>query len=227
MKRFLIVVTNISKYETINRATGLWFGEAVHFADVMYAHGYEIDFVSPNGGYTPIDPHSLQEDFMTPLDWAYYQNHDFMALLGNTKRPEDIHPNDYEGIYYAGGHGVVWDFKDNVALQRLARQIHENGGIISSVCHGAVGLLNITDAQHNKLIDGVKVTGFSNSEERAVGLDAYVPFLTEDELKAAGAHYDKAEDWSEYAVVDGSFVTGQNPQSGKAVADAIVKHFKK
>lgn len=226
MKKILVVVTNISKYETTERPTGLWLGEAVHFVDVMEKAGYKIDYVSANGGYTPIDPHSLSNDFMTQTDWDYYTNKHFMDKLGNTLSANEVNTDEYEVIYYTGGHGVVWDFPNDEKMQKIAAKIYENGGIVSSVCHGAAGLLNIKLSNGKNLIDGIKVTGFSNSEEVAVGLDSLVPFLTETELVNRGGNYVKGADWLEFAVSQDRVVTGQNPASGAAVAREILNILK-
>ena len=225
MKKILVVVTNISKYPNKERATGLWLGEAVHFAAEMEKEGYKIDYVSPRGGHTPIDPHSLQPDQMTEIDWQYYSNNDFLNKLSSTLSADDVNPNDYEAIYYTGGHGVMWDFPDDEKLQNIASKIYENGGIVSAVCHGSVGLLNIKNAG-NYLIADKKVTGFANTEEIAVGLDKIVPFLTEDELTRRGANYVKGEDWAAFTVADGRVVTGQNPASGGAVAKEVIQLLK-
>ena len=120
---------------------------------------------------------------------------------------------DYDVIYYTGGHGVMWDFPNNSKMQEVSRKIYENGGIVSAVCHGVVALLNIEIANGKNLIDGVKVTGFSNSEEEALGLDKVVPFLAETELINRGSKYAKGSDWVEFAVSDKRVVTGQNPAS--------------
>ncbi|MGL4847620.1 MAG: type 1 glutamine amidotransferase domain-containing protein [Clostridium sp.] len=226
MKKVLVVVTNISKYENTERPTGLWLGEAVHFVDVIEKAGYEIDYVSSKGGYTPIDPHSLTNDFMTPTDWKYYTDKKFMDKLGNTMSVDEVNADDYEVIYYTGGHGVIWDFPNDTKMQEVARKIYENGGIVSAVCHGLAGLLNIKLSNGKNLVDGVKVTGFSNSEEVAVGLDKLVPFLTETELVNRGANYVKAEDWAEFAVSQDRVVTGQNPASGAAVAREVLNVLK-
>ena len=226
MKNILVVVTNISKYPNQERATGLWLGEAVHFVDEMEKEGYKIVYVSPKGGYTSIDPHSLQPDQMTELDWQYYSNDDFLNKLGATLSAEDVNPEDYDAIYYTGGHGVMWDFPNDEKLQNIASKIYDNGGIVSAVCHGTVGLLNIKNAVGNYLIADKKVAGFANTEEIALGLDKIVPFLTEDELVNRGANYVKGEDWAAFAVVDDRVVTGQNPASGGAVAKGVLKLLK-
>lgn len=226
MKKILLAVTNISKYPNLERATGLWLGEAVHFAAEMEKAGYQIDYVSPKGGHTPLDPHSLQADQMTALDWAYYTNSDFLNKLSTTLSADAINPDDYDAIYYAGGHGVMWDFPEDEKLQSIASKIHANGGVVSAVCHGVVALLNIKNAEGNYLIADTKVTGFANTEEIAVGLDKVVPFLTEDELVNRGAHYQKGADWSVFTVADNRIVTGQNPASGGAVAKEVIQLLK-
>ncbi|MGL4990959.1 MAG: type 1 glutamine amidotransferase domain-containing protein [Sarcina sp.] len=226
MKKILVVVTNVSKYDNFARPTGLWLGEAVHFVDVVEKAGYKVDYVSPKGGYTPIDPHSLENDFMTETDWAYYTNKDFMDKLGSTLSVDEVNFEDYEVIYYTGGHGVVWDFPNDKKLAELAMKIYNNNGIVSSVCHGAAGLLNIKDANGNYLVAGKKVTGFSNSEEIAVQLDKLVPFMTETELSNRGAKYEKGADWGPFAVTDERLVTGQNPASGAAVANQVLELLK-
>lgn len=226
-KKALIVVTSVEKYPEMERATGLWLGEAVHFYEKLHEQGYEIDFVSPRGGYTPLDPVSLQM-FVQPADWKYYADEPFRNKLGNTLQPKDIRPEDYGVIYYSGGHGVVWDFPDNTELQEIARSIYENGGIVSSVCHGAVGLFNIRLSDGELLIKGKTLTGFSNAEEIAAELADHMPYLTEDVLKTKGAHYVKAEqDFVPFAVSDGRLVTGQNPQSGGAVAEKVLEILEK
>lgn len=225
-KKILVVLTSVEKYPNLNRATGLWLGEAVHFVKKVEADGYQVDYVSPRGGYTPIDPHSLA--MADDTDWAWYQTKEFMNRLGSTLEPSDVNPDDYVAIYFAGGHGVIWDFPDNEELQALSRKIYENGGYVSSVCHGAVGLLNIKLSDGTLLVEGKKVTGFSNEEEKLAELDKYVPFLTETELVNRGANYQKAnEPWAAFAVEDRRLISGQNPASGSAVADLLLKALEK
>lgn len=221
-RKILVVLTSVEKYPDMNRATGLWLGEAVHFVKKVEAAGYEVDYVSPKGGYTPIDPHSLS--MAEPVDWEWYQDKDFMNRLGKTLKASEVNPDDYAAIYYAGGHGVIWDFPDNAELQSISRKIYENGGVVSSVCHGAAGLLNIKLSNGSLLVKGKQLTGFSNEEEKLAELDKFVPFLTETELVARGALYKKAEEpWISFAVEDQRLITGQNPASGGAVADLLIK----
>jgi Putative intracellular protease/amidase len=123
---------------------------------------------------------------------------------------------------------VIWDFPGNEELQSISRKIYENGGIVSSVCHGAGGLLNIKLSDGSLLIEGKEVTGFSNEEEKLAELDKFVPYLTEDELVARGAIYKKADQpWASFALEDNRLITGQNPASGGAVADLLIATLKK
>lgn len=224
-KKILVVLTNTAKYPDLKRATGLWLGEAVHFVDKVSQAGYSVDYLSPSGGYVPIDPHSLS--MAQDIDWDWYNDKAFMNRLGTTLTPGQVKASDYQAIYFAGGHGVIWDFPDNSALQTLARQIFEAGGVVSSVCHGAVGLLNIKLSDNALLLKGREVTGFSNIEEQLVELDKVLPFLTENELTGRGGIYRKAENpWEAFAIADqleGRLITGQNPASGAKVAELVLK----
>lgn len=222
-KKILVVVTSTGKYPKMLRPTGLWLGEAVYFVEAVEAKGYLVDFVSPRGGYTPIDPASLGE-MAEPIDWEFYTNKTFMNRLGATSTPDQVRGEDYSAIYYAGGHGVIWDFPQDTRLQEISRRIYERGGVVSSVCHGAVGLLNIKLADGSHLISGKNVTGFSNEEERLAKLDQHVPYLTEDELIKRGARYRKADrPFTPFVVTSDRVVTGQNPQSGRAVAEGVLQ----
>ncbi|WP_373894641.1 type 1 glutamine amidotransferase domain-containing protein [Virgibacillus natechei] len=221
--KILVVVSSFPKYPNLNRATGLWLGEAVHFVKKVEEAGYEVDYVSPKGGYTPIDPHSLAQ--AEEIDWEFYQDPEFMGKLGKTLKPSEVNPTNYSAIYYAGGHGTLWDFPENEDLQQISQTIYKNGGIISSVCHGAVGLLNIKTQDGEYLIDGKVVTGFSNEEEKLAELDQYVPYLTETELINRGAKYQSEKAFVPYAVEDGRLVTGQNPASGGPVAELVLKQL--
>lgn len=223
-KRILVVVTGTEKYPNLDRATGVWLGEAVHFVERVEKAGFQVDYVSPKGGYTPVDPHSLA--MAEPIDWEWYQNKAFMSRLGATLKPSDVNADDYAAIYFVGGHGVIWDFPDNEELQALGRKIYESGGIVSSVCHGAAGLLNIHLSDGTLLVKDKEVTGFSDEEEKLAELDRFVPFLTETELRKRGAVYRKAEaPWQTFAVSSNRVITGQNPASGGAVADLVIKEL--
>lgn len=224
-KKMLVVLTNTAKYPTLKRATGLWLGEAVHFVEKVEKAGYTVDYVSPQGGYVPIDPHSLQ---MAPeLDWQWYDDKRFMTRLGTTLSPGQVKADEYGVIYYTGGHGVMYDFVDNQPLQELARKVYEKGGIVAAVCHGVAGLLNIKLSDKSLLLKGRKVTGFSNIEEQLAELDKVVPFLTENKLGGRGGEYSKHDDpWMPYVVEDGRLITGQNPASTALLAEHVLAKLK-
>ncbi|MDZ3991613.1 type 1 glutamine amidotransferase domain-containing protein [Pseudomonas sp. Teo4] len=224
-KKILVVLTNTAKYPKRKRATGLWLGEAVHFIEKVEKAGYSVDYVSPAGGYVPIDPHSLQ--LAPELDWQWYNDKAFMNRLGSTLSPAQVKVSDYCAIYYTGGHGVMYDFPDSHGLQELARSIYESKGVVAAVCHGVAGLLNIKLSDNSLLLKDRQVTGFSNTEEELAELEKEVPFLTENELTARGGQYSKHEDpWQPFVVEDGRLITGQNPASTGELAEKVLAKLK-
>ncbi|HEL1542275.1 TPA: type 1 glutamine amidotransferase domain-containing protein [Streptococcus suis] len=221
MKKALIVLTNIEQYGEHDRLTGLWLSELTHFYDELVKAGYDADFVSPKGGYVPLDPHSLT--MMDDVDRTYYKNADFRnSALGQTLRPEEVKAADYELIYYTGGHGVMWDFPESVEIAELASQIYQNGGLVTAVCHGVAGLLPIKDEAGQALIAGKVVTGFTNQEEELNGTADLVPFLTETALREKGAKVEIGTAFSPVVRQDDRILTGQNPQSARALGQAVV-----
>lgn len=226
--QLLIVVTNVGEYETVGYRTGLWLGELTHFWDVAEEAGYRMDIASPKGGYIPIDPESLAATVLKEggVD-KRYEDRQFMNLLEETKRVTDVGHESYDAIYLTGGHGVCYDFPKSAELAQLIAQFFESQKIVSAVCHGPAGLLEVRLSDGKHLLDGRKVTGFSWAEEIKVGRDNAVPYNLEDELKIRGAHYEKA--WLTFAshvVTDGLLITGQNPASAAGVGKAVVKALK-
>lgn len=224
MKKVLVVETNISRYKGTTDPTGLWLGEAAEFIDEMQKNGIDVDYVSPQGGFVPLDPRSMK--YTDESIMAVYESQDFIERgLKNTLSPADVNPDDYVAIYYTGGHGVMWDFPDDEKLQSLALAIYNNDGYITSVCHGIAGLLNIKDNQGNYLIAGKKITGFTTAEEIIAGKKSVVPFLNQKEAEKRGADFSKERFYSEYAIKDGHLITGQNPFSVRAVAKLLLKEL--
>jgi putative intracellular protease/amidase len=222
--RILVVLTNHSAYPSRPDSTGLWLAELTHFLDVVDAAGYDADFVSPCGGSVPLDERSLGWLYLNRATRERLEDPAFMARLNRTKAADEVEPDKYAAIYYAGGHGTMWDFRNNAALRNLGEQIYRQGGVVSAVCHGVGGLLDLQDGKGRPLVAGRKITGFSNREEVLSGLKGEVPFLLEDALIATGARYSKA--WlpfSSFVLVDGRIATGQNPGSSKAIAKAVVE----
>ncbi len=223
MAKILIVLTNIEKYKTTDRATGLWLGEVTQFYDVVTSAGHEVDFVSPEGGYVPLDPYSFKQ--AKEVDWEVYNDQMFKTrALGASMEPKQVNSREYQAIYFTGGHGVLWDFPDCSEIASIAATIYDNGGYITSVCHGAAGLINIK-YNGDYLIAGKTLTGFTNREERLSKTAKLVPFSTEDQLKSRGAIYKKKRAFKKYVVVDGKLITGQNPNSTKLVAEKLVAYL--
>lgn len=221
--KILVVMTNHQDYPTRTDSTGLWLTELTHFIDIVEGAGFKTDFVSPQGGQIPLDERSLGWMYMDDAANKYLNDLAFRDRLTNTQAITQVNPQDYAAIYYTGGHGVMWDFKDNQHLQQTAQAIYRQGGVISAVCHGVAGLVNLKDESGMPLIKDKTITGFSNSEEFWAGLKDEVPFFLEDELKKQGANYQTT--WLpflSYAVTDGRIITGQNPSSAKAVAEQLL-----
>ncbi|MDN2676247.1 type 1 glutamine amidotransferase domain-containing protein [Janthinobacterium sp. SUN033] len=224
MGKVLIVMTNHSRYPSRNDHTGLWLTELTHVYDVLKEAGYGIDFVSPSGGVVPLDERSQGWLYMDEAAKSHLSDPAFMALLQSTKAAADIDPAAYGAVFYTGGHGTMWDFKGNKDLKRIAEAIYRNGGVVSSVCHGAAGLLDLEDEKGEPLIKGRSVTGFSNLEESLTGIKDQVPYLLQSEVESKGALYAKGFfPFGSFVLTDGRLVTGQNPGSSKEVAQALLK----
>lgn len=139
MKKILIVLTNVTRYAHTTDATGLWLGEATEFVETVQAAGYQVDYVSPHGGFVPLDPRSMR--YTDEASLTLYESTDFQQrALTHSLRPQDVQASDYAAIYYTGGHGVMWDFPENTDLQTLSLAILQQGGFVTSVCHGIAGL---------------------------------------------------------------------------------------
>ncbi|WP_115790417.1 type 1 glutamine amidotransferase domain-containing protein [Arthrobacter silvisoli] len=218
-KRILNVVTNVGHYDDPSHPTGLWLSELTHAWQVFEGQAFEQAIASPQGGPSPLEPRSLKFPSYDRTAKAWRADPGRMALLENTLSPEQLDPADYDAIYFTGGHAVMYDFPDNESLQRITRGIFEQGGIVSSVCHGYCGLLNTRLSDGSYLVAGRKVTGFAWQEEVLARVDKLVPYNAEEEMKKRGARYEKARlPFVSYVVADGNLVTGQNPGSAKETA---------
>lgn len=224
-KRILHVVTNVSHYDDpTEHQTGLWLSELAHAWEVFAEQGYEQMIVSPHGGAVPLEPRSLKFPNYDKVARAWHNDPAKMALLENTLSPDELDAADFDAIYYTGGHAVMYDFPDSDGLQRLTREIWERGGVVSSVCHGYCGLLNVKLTDGSLLVDGRHLTGFAWQEEVLARVDKLVPYNAEEAMKERGALYEKAKlPFVSYAVIDGKLVTGQNPGSAKETAEKVVQ----
>lgn len=221
-KRILHVVSNVSHYLDPTEPTGLWLSELTHAWDIFEAKGFEQRIVSPKGGVSPLEPRALRWPLLDSSAKAWLDDKSRMALLQSTARPEDIDPAAFDAIYFTGGHAVMWDFPDSEGLHAITRAIWERGGVVSSVCHGYCGLLNIKLSDGTLLVAGKRVTGFSWAEEILAGVTKKIPYNAEQEMKRRGARYEKAlVPFVSYVVADGRLITGQNPWSPKATAEKV------
>lgn len=224
--KILVVMTNHSAYPSRSDKTGLWLTELTHFYDVALAAGYEMDFVSPLGGEVPLDERSLKSIYLDKSARQHLADPAFMQRLKTTLTPNAINPTQYKAIYYTGGHGTMWDFPNNKALQNISEQIYRQGGVVSAVCHGVGGLLPLQDENGKPLIAGRTVTGFANIEETLSGIKSQVPFSLQNGLIERGANYKETFiPFTSYVISDDRIITGQNPQSIKEIAEAVVKRL--
>ncbi|MHA7825384.1 type 1 glutamine amidotransferase domain-containing protein [Chryseobacterium arthrosphaerae] len=220
-KKILFVVTSHDKKGSTGEGTGYYLGEFSHPWEVLYKAGYEINFVSPKGGTPPVDGFDLKD----PVNKEFWENKEYKNKIDHSMTPSQVDPKEYSTIFYAGGHGAMWDFADNKELADIASEIYENGGIVAGVCHGPAGLVNIKLNSGKYLVDGKKINAFTNEEETEVKLTNVVPFLLENKLKERGAQFEKSGLWQNHVVSDQRVITGQNPQSAKSVGEAILKEL--
>ncbi|PKL80960.1 MAG: type 1 glutamine amidotransferase domain-containing protein [Ignavibacteriae bacterium HGW-Ignavibacteriae-4] len=223
VKKILFVVTSHNEKGNTGKKTGYYLGEVSHPWEVLHSAGYEIDFVSPKGGKAPVDAFDMDDS----INKKFWDNDLYRNKIENTKKPNEVNPDDYIAIHFAGGHGAMWDFADNKEIAKIATKIYENNGIVSAVCHGPAGLVNIKLSNGSYLVDGKKINSFTNEEEVKVKLENVVPFMLEDKLKERGAIFEKTTPFNEYVVVDQRLVTGQNPQSAGKVGIATLNELQK
>lgn len=225
--RILMVLTSHDEMGDTGHKTGFW---AEEFAAPYYTFldaGCEITLATPKGGAAPIDPNSEGEDAQTDATRRFYADDDAKARIARTVRLADMRAEDFDTVFYPGGHGPLWDLTDNKDSIALLEDFLRQQKPIASVCHAPTAFLNLKDEQGEFVIKGKRVAGFTNEEEAAVGLTDVVPHLLEDELKRRGADYQKVEAFAPFAVADGLVITGQNPASSEAVAEKLLEALKR
>lgn len=220
--RVLIVLTSHDQLGNTGKKTGFWLEEfAAPYYRLLDA-GAKLTLASPAGGQPPLDPTSSQPDAQTDATRRFDSDSAAQATLASTHQLKDMDVAQFDAVFYPGGHGPLWDLcndTDSIALIESFLAAHKP---VAAVCHAPAVLLKVKGADSQPLVMGKKVTGFTNSEEVAVGLADVVPFLLEDQLVELGGDFSRADDWHSYVVVDGLLITGQNPGSSEAVADALL-----
>lgn len=220
--KILMVLTSHDRLGNTGKKTGFWLEEFAAPFYVFKDAGASITLASPKGGQPPLDPKSDEQDSQTAATERFRGDKEAQEALANTVRLADISPGDYDALFFPGGHGPLWDLAEDANSIALIEAMFAQGKPVSAVCHAPGVLRHAKAPDGSPLVRGKSVTGFSNTEEAAVGLTDVVPFLVEDELLALGGKYTRGPDWQSWSVRDGNLVTGQNPASSEAVAKAVL-----
>ncbi len=222
----LIVLTSHSALGDTSEKTGFWIEEFAAPYYVLADAGADITIASPKGGQPPVDPKSELAEAQTPATERYYKDDAVIKKVANSIKLSDINEEDFDAVFYPGGHGPLWDLTNDKDSIKLIEAFYNHAKPIAFVCHAPAALMNVKAENGKPLIKGKHLTSFSNTEEETVKLTKVVPFLLEDKLKKLGALYTKGNDWSSYVKQDGLLITGQNPASSAAVAALIIKTLK-
>ncbi|WP_057462423.1 type 1 glutamine amidotransferase domain-containing protein [Pseudovibrio sp. POLY-S9] len=218
----LMVLTSHDKLGNTGEKTGFWLEEFAAPYYVFKDAGATITLASPAGGQPPLDPKSNLPDFQTAATDRFKADAAANDALANTVKLDSVSADAFDAVFYPGGHGPLWDLVDNTASISLIEQLYSAGKPVGVVCHASAALVNAKAADGSALVNGKKVTGFSNTEEDAVQLTDVVPLLVEDALQEKGAIYEKGADWGSFILEDGNLISGQNPASSEAAARAIL-----
>ncbi len=217
-----MVLTSHDRLGNTGEKTGFWLEEFAAPYYVLKDAGLDVTLASPKGGQPPLDPRSDDPKSETDAMRRFKSDPEAKAALANTVKLSDVSADEYDAVFYPGGHGPLWDLSDDRNSIALIERIYAAGKPVAAVCHGPAAFRRAQAPDGTPLVRGKSVTGFSNTEEAAVGLTDVVPFSVEDMLKQNGGEYSKAENWQPYAVTAGNLVTGQNPASSEATARALV-----
>lgn len=218
-KPVLFVLSSHREFGKTGEKTGWWMSEASHPWKELKSAGYSIEFVSPSGGNPPVT--GVDKD--DPVNLEFMNDPDIKQKTEHTFKPEEININDYSAIHFVGGHGACFDLPDNLALTQMAADFYDAGKIVSAVCHGPSGLLNVKLWDGSYLLKDKKVTGFTDKEELEIRKVYDVPFLLQSEMMLRGGIFVMKPNWTDNVQIDERLITGQNPQSAKSVGKALVK----
>jgi putative intracellular protease/amidase len=220
--KILMVLTSHDQLGDTGRKTGFWLEEFAAPYFVFRDAGVQLTLASPKGGQPPVDPKSDLPENQTPAMARFKQDPAARKALSQTVRLADVKAQDYDTVFYVGGHGPLWDLAESPDSIALIESFYNSGKPVALVCHSP-GVLHRVTYNGAPIVKGKRVTGFTNDEEEAVRLTNVVPFLVEDELKRLGASFEKAPNWQPFSIVDGRLVTGQNPASSTGAAEALLK----
>jgi putative intracellular protease/amidase len=223
--KILMVMTSHDRLGDTGKRTGLWLEEFAAPYYVFQDAGADITLTSPKGGQPPVDPRSEEPNAQTPATIRFKQDKKAVTALAQTIMISSVSADDYDAVFYPGGHGPLWDLAEDPNSINLIDAIYAAGKIVAAVCHGPAVFRHTKAPDGSPLVKGKSVTGFSNAEEAAVGLTDVVPFLVEDMLKENGGIYSKAANWQPHVVVYGNLITGQNPASAEDGAKIVLQQL--
>lgn len=224
--KILIVLTSHASLGSTGEKTGFWIEEFTTPYYVLADAGAEITLASPKGGQPPVDPKSEAADAQSPSTERFYKDNTLIDQVAHSLTLSDVKQEDYDAVFYPGGHGPLWDLATDTHSIKLIEEFYNHQKPIAFVCHAPAALVNAKTKTGEPLVKGKQLTGFSNTEEDAVELTKIVPFLLEDELTKHGAIYSKGADWASFTKQDGLLITGQNPASSEAVAKLLLDSLK-
>jgi putative intracellular protease/amidase len=220
--KILMVLTSHDQLGNTGRTTGFWLEEFAAPYFVFRDAGVDLTLASPKGGQPPLDPKSDLPESQTPAMTRFKKDETGKKALANTRKLADMKAEDFDTVFYVGGHGPMWDLAESPVSKALLESFYNSGKPIALVCHSP-GVLRHVTYKGQPLVKGKRVTGFTNGEEEDVKLTKVVPFLVEDELMRLGATFEKVRNWEPFSIVDGRLVTGQNPASSTTAAQNLLK----
>lgn len=220
--KILMILTSHDELGDTGEKTGFWLEEFAAPYYVFKDAGADVTLASPAGGQPPLDPKSDAPDAQTDATKRFKDDTDSQKVLATTHKLSEVTPSRFDAVFYPGGHGPMWDLAESQTSITLIENAIANGKPVAAVCHAPAVLRHVKGTDGEPLVKGKKVTGFSNSEEEAVGLTDVVPFLLEDMLAEQGGDYSKGEDWASYVLEDGPLITGQNPASSEEAARKLL-----
>lgn len=212
----LMILTSTAQIDSTT-PTGLWYEEFAVPYEIFLAEGWDVTVISVEGGQVPLDPRSTAN-----LDESAQQSR-AMQALAQTVPLREVDPSGYDAVFFPGGHGTMFDFPENKNISAAIQSVMNKDGVVAAVCHGPAAFVGVTDSAGKPLVFGKRLTSFTNAEETAAKLDRHMPFLLESKLRAMGAEFVSGENFKENVIVDGKLITGQNPASSAAAAQAVVK----
>jgi putative intracellular protease/amidase len=224
--KVLMVITSHDQLGNTGRKTGFWLEELAAPYYVFKDSGAEVTLASPKGGRPPLDPKSNEPENRTELTLRFENDEEAEAQLDTTVRLDSVKQEDFDTVFYPGGHGPMWDLADDKDSIKLIESFLAAGKSIGIVCHSTAALRHVRTPDGKLLVEGKEVTGFTNGEEEQVSLTNIVPFLVEDEMLKLGATFSKKANWAPHVVVDGQLITGQNPHSSGPAANTLLAAVK-